>query len=231
MTSFLQNSAVPAIWIISSLELLLIGYMVYRFIKTKSRTILFTACMTLGLFFDAFIIALGSKVDASQMVVASRFRFIAHGLLIPLLFMISAEALELKKIPYYVAIGLTVTLMGLGLAEALATKLGVVEIANISRMASIKGATPGWADAISKVLSFGTVIPLMVVGIIYWIKKKTPYLFLSGFLMFAFSALGPATGNSEYIFYISMYGELLMVIFLILHDMFGDRKKKKAENK
>lgn len=156
MTSFLQNSAVPAIWIISSLELLLIGYMVYRFIKTKSRTILFTACMTLGLFFDAFIIALESKVDASQMVVASRFRFIAHGLLIPLLFMISAEALELKK---------------------------------------------------------------------------TPYLFLSGFLMFAFSALGPATGNSEYIFYISMYGELLMVIFLILHDMFGDRKKKKAENK
>ena len=56
-------------------------------------------------------------------------------------------------------------------------------------------------------------------------------LFLSGFLMFAFSALGPATGNSEYIFYISMYGELLMVIFLILHDMFGDRKKKKAESK
>ena len=41
--------------------------------------------------------------------------------------------------------------------------------------------------------------------------------------MFAFSALGPATGNADLIFYISMYGELLMVIFLSLYA-----KKKTA---
>ena len=77
-------------------------------------------------------------------------------------------------------------------------------------------ATPAWADAISRVLSFGTVIPMMIVGVIVWVKKKTPHLFLSGLLMFSFSALGPATGNSDLIFFISMFGEVCMVLFLYL---------------
>ena len=53
-------------------------------------------------------------------------------------------------------------------------------------------------------LSFGTVVPLMLVGIYVWIRQKTPHLFLSGFLMFFFSAVGPATGNTDLIFFISM---------------------------
>jgi hypothetical protein len=35
--------------------------------------------------------------------------------------------------------------------------------------------------------------------------------------MFAFSALGPATGNTDLIFFISMFGEILMVLFLYLY--------------
>ena len=57
----------------------------------------------------------------------------------------------------------------------------------------------------------------MIVGIVVWAKQKTPRLFLAGFLMFAFSALGPATGNFDLIFYISMYGEVLMVLFFYLY--------------
>ena len=54
-------------------------------------------------------------------------------------------------------------------------------------------------------------------SIIAWIKQKTPYLFLSGFLMFAFSALGPATGNFDLIFLISMLGEICMTLFFYLY--------------
>jgi len=79
-------------------------------------------------------------------------------------------------------------------------------------------ATPAWASLISSILSFGTVIPMMIVGIIVWIKQKTPHLFLSGFFMFVFSAIGPATGNADLIFYISMFGELLLVFFLYLYS-------------
>jgi hypothetical protein len=36
--------------------------------------------------------------------------------------------------------------------------------------------------------------------------------------MFAFSALGPATGNMDLIFFISMIGEVLMVLFFYLYS-------------
>ena len=144
-------------------------------------------------------------------------RFIAHGLLIPLIFPICAYALKLKK-PVIIGVwAVTGLLMIGGVAQALATVLEKWEIAGVVRLAS--GAdTPKWAEIISLVLSFGTVIPMMIAGIIVWIKQKKPHLFLSAFLMFVFSALGPATGNSDLIFFISMFGELLMVLFLYLYS-------------
>lgn len=35
--------------------------------------------------------------------------------------------------------------------------------------------------------------------------------------MFFFSALGPATGNTDILFLISIFGEVLMILFLILY--------------
>ena len=58
---------------------------------------------------------------------------------------------------------------------------------------------------------------MMAAGIIVWIRQKNPHLFLSGFFMFVFVALGPATGYTDLIFFISMFGELLMVLFLYLY--------------
>ena len=102
-------------------------------------------------------------------------------------------------------------------AFAISQKLGLSDdiIEHAQELVSTEN-TPGWATGISMALSFGTVIPLMIFGIIAWKKKKTPCLFLSGFFMFAFSAIGPATGNSDLIFYISMFGELLMVLFFFI---------------
>jgi len=226
MTAFLEMSCKGAIWIIALLELALFALMLLRYRKTKSLITLLTACITFGLFYDALIIGLGAFIDPAAAPFVSRIRFISHGVLIPLLFAICALALDLKKPFSTIVFALTGVLMAAGLAEALATVLGVTEIAGIARMASVKGATPAWAEGISSVLSFGTVIPLMIVGIIVWIKQKTPYLFLSGFFMFAFAALGPASGNSAYIFYVSMYGELMMVLFLMLY---GEKKAKSAK--
>jgi len=217
MTSFISNSAVYGIWTIAVLELVLFYFQLKNYSKSKSQIMILTAAITIGLFIDAFIIGLGAFVNINAIKGISRIRFISHGLLIPLLFAICSLALDLKKPYSSIVYGLTVVLMLAGLAEALATVLDVTEIAGISRMASVKGQTPAWAEGISSLLSFGAVIPLILVGIIVWIKQKTPFLFLSGFFMFAFSALGPATGNTQFIFYISMYGEILMVFFLYLY--------------
>ena len=104
----------------------------------------------------------------------------------------------------------------LGIAEGFATELSVQRVAEVLRCKSGDG-TPAWATAVSSILSYGTVVPLIIAGVVVWIKQKTPALFLAGFLMFAFSALGPATGNFDLIFFISMFGEVCMALFFLIY--------------
>jgi len=68
------------------------------------------------------------------------------------------------------------------------------------------------------VLSFSYIRGLLSIVRFYWFSS-----FLAGFLMFAFSALGPATGNFDLIFYISMFGEICMALFFLLY---AKRKKE-----
>ena len=223
MIEFLGATCLPMILVIAFLELAMCGFMVFRYVKTKSLITLVIACLTFGLFYDALVIGLGGFVNPEGAPFFSRMRFILHGILIPLLFVIIALGLDFKKPWNLVLFILTGVLMVAGIAEALATDLIVKTVGGVSRFAD-SGNTPGWATAISNVLSFGTVIPLMVAGVYYWVKNKNPFLFLAGFLMFAFSALGPATGNAQFIFYISMYGELLMVAFMLLYAIKKEKK-------
>ena len=110
-----------------------------------------------------------------------------------------AASLILKEIPYR--------------KEAYIRVLGVETVAGVTRYVSV--SAPAWAEIVNSLLTFGTVIPLMIVGIVVWKKQKTPNLFLAGFLMFAFSGLGAAC--LELMFYISMYGEVLMATFFYLY--------------
>lgn len=222
MRDFLLASCPIAIWCITALELILTVLMYKKYAEnkgTKNGTLMLcTALITTGLFIDALGISLGSVLSGTIMTVISRIRFISHGILIPLLFPICAYALNFNGTWKKIIWVLTGILMVAGLAEALATVLEMSTIAGVTRFKAGE-ATPGWASGISNLLSFGTVIPLMIAGIVVWIKQKTPFLFLSGFFMFAFSALGPASGNADLIFYISMYGEILMVLFLYLYAL------------
>ena len=215
MRDFLISICPVTIWIIVVLEVL-IAALLFALGKKKKQPLAFWAgILTLGLILDAALIGLGTSLPADVLRAVSPVRFIAHGLLIPLLFPVCGYALKLKKPAMTVIWILTILLMIAGAAQAVVTKLELRELAGVLRYAAGEG-TPRWAEAVSRVLSFGTVIPLMIVGVIVWIKQKNPHLFLAGFFMFAFSALGPATGNTDLIFFISMFGELLMVLFLYL---------------
>ena len=176
-------------------------------------------CMGLiaaGLFYDAFIISLGSVYTGPALLYISQLRYVSHGGLIPLIFPICAYALRARK-PVLTGVWIfTAVVIVAGIAEGFASVLELEEIGGIIRYVS-SDSSPAWAETISSILSYGTVVPLIICGIIVWIKQKTPYLFLSGFLMFAFSALGPATGNFDLIFLISMLGEICMTLFFYLY--------------
>ena len=213
MRDFLISICPVAIWVIVAVEVLIA---ILLLCLKKKPIVICTVLVTLGLILDAVIIGLGAFLPNDVLKAISPVRFVAHGVLIPLLFPIIGYALNLKKPVMIVVWIFTVLLMIAGAAEGIATVLEPKTIAGVVRYAATDG-TPKWADIISKVLSFGTVIPMMIAGIVVWVRQKTPHLFLSGFLMFAFSALGPATGNSDLIFFISMFGEVLMVLFLYLY--------------
>ena len=217
MRDFLLASCPVMLWVIAALHLLFMFLAFRGWKRTKEPLYLLTALVVLGLFYDALILAFGTVLkEGAALAFLSRFRFVFHGALIPLLFPICAYALNFNKTWKTVVWVFTGVLIVLGVAEGFATELAAQQVAGIVRYTSGDG-TPGWAQAVSSILSYGTVVPLIAAGVIVWIKQKTPFLFLSGFLMFLFSALGPATGNFDLIFYISMFGEVCMALFFLLY--------------
>ena len=225
MRSFLLTSCPVLVWVITVLQAVftILAFRAWR--RDRSPLFLLTALVGIGLFYDALILSLGSVLQPGPLFTGlSRMRFVAHGALIPLLFPICAYALNFRK-PWKTIVWIfTGILIVLGIAEGFATDLSMQQVAGIVRYTSGDG-TPGWAEAVSSILSYGTVVPLIVAGIIVWIRQKTPFLFLSGFLMFLFSALGPATGNFDLIFFISMFGEVCMMLFFLLYA----KKKSRAD--
>ena len=217
MREFLLRICPTALWIIAACECLLMGLALRKSDKGKKTLHLLSGLVAFGLFYDALIIALGSRLGENAVfMLLGRLRFVFHGALIPLLFVICAYALDFNKTWKTVVWVFTGIFIILGIAEGFATDLNVQQVAGVLRCTSGEG-TPAWAKAVSGILSYGTVVPLIIAGIIVWIKQKTPALFLAGFLMFAFSALGPATGNFDLIFFISMFGEVCMALFFLVY--------------
>ena len=222
MRDFLMASCVPALWIISAFHIVFMVLLFRKFAATKNILFLLSGILTFGLFYDAAILALGSVMQEGALLMGlSRMRYVLHGMLIPLIFALCAYALNAKGFWLKAIWVLTSVLMALGIADGCVRTIGVETVAGVCRYASV--TAPAWAEIVNSLLTFGTVIPLMIVGIVVWVKQKTPHLFLAGFLMFAFSGLGAAC--LELMFYISMYGEVLMALFFFLYAL---KKEKLA---
>ena len=222
MRDFLFASCVPALWIISTFHIVLMVMTFSRYRKTKNILFLLTGILTFGLFYDAFILALGSfMTEGSLLQALSRLRYVLHGTLIPLIFPLCVYALGGNRFWKKLVWALTCVLIALGLADGCVRTIGAVTVAGVCRYASV--SAPAWAEIVNSLLTFGTVIPLMIAGLVVWKKQKTPTLFLAGFLMFAFSGLGAAC--LELMFYISMYGEVLMALYFYLYAL---RREKTA---
>lgn len=214
MRDFLFASCPVALWIITVIHVVFMALLFSQYRKTKQTIFILTFDIAFGLFYDAFVLALGTVLPAGWLLsILSRLRYVFHGMLIPLIFAICAYALDFKGLALKLTWVLTGVLIALGVADGCIRQLGVETVAGVTRYASVYA--PAWAEIVNSLLTFGTVIPMMIVGVVVWVKQKTPHLFLSAFLMFAFSGLGAAC--LELMFYISMYGEVLMTVFLYLY--------------
>ena len=221
--SFLDIITGPTILVIAALEVVLFVLLLRRFIKTKSLISLFAGLIAIGLAYDALIIDLGMWVNANNMLFLSRLRFVFHGLLTPLLFALSARSYKLSKPLVITLFSIMGALMLFGIIEGSLNVLTESTTANISRLAIDKETTPKILYKGSTIINIISIIPVIVIGIIAWVKQKNCYLALAGIFMFVFSAIGPAIGLTEYIFFISMIGEILMISFILLYDIKKDK--------
>ena len=223
MRDFLFASCVPMLWVITAIELLFTVLLLTRYVKSKNIIFLLSGLICVGLTYDALALSMGSFMTEGPLLLAiSRMRYVFHGGLIPLIFAICAYALNFKGIWKMAAWVFTGILIVLGVADGCIRVIDTTTVANICRYASV--SAPAWAEIVNSLLTFGTVIPMMIAGVVVWVKQKTPHLFLSAFLMFLFSGLGAAC--LELMFYISMYGELLMALFLYFYAMHKSKQTK-----
>ena len=214
MRDILFSTCPVMLWVITVVEVFFTVLLFSRYAKSKNLIYLLSGLICVGLSYDALALAVGSFMTEGPLLMAiSRLRYVFHGGLIPLIFLICAYALNFKGFWKTAAWVFTFVLIALGIADGCIRTIGATTVAGICRYASV--TAPAWAEIVNSLLTFGTVIPMMIAGIFVWIKQKTPHLFLSAFLMFAFSGLGAAC--LELMFYISMYGELLMTLFLYLY--------------
>ena len=191
MKELLFASCPSMLWIISIVELVFTVLLLSRYGKTKNLIFLLSGLICVGLTYDALALALGTVMaDGPALMAISRLRYVFHGGLIPLIFAICAYALDFKGIWKTVAWVLTGVLIVLGVADGCIRQIGVEVVAGVCRYKSVYA--PAWAEIVNSLLTFGTVIPMMIAGVVVWVKQKTPHLFLSAFLMFAFSGLGAA---------------------------------------
>lgn len=211
MRELLISIAPALVWILAIMEALTAVVCIRN---SKRILSVLSAAVSIGLAIDAAIIASGSLIGEGGFLQAmSQFRFILHGLLVPLLIPIAFYTYGIqRKAAKYVLWGITGAVIICGIIMGLLTVIEPVNFAGILRYGQAP-ATPKFAKTVNTILSFGGVLPLIAVGIAHLVKHKSPYLMLSGLVMFAFSALAPATGNMDLNFVTTMIGEDLMVFF------------------
>ncbi|HBI85585.1 MAG TPA: hypothetical protein DDX71_04770 [Ruminococcus sp.] len=217
MRDFLLNHAVPIAAVIGLAELLFAGILFADARRKSSVPVLLMGLIASGLAFDALVIAGGHALPAGILLILSRVRFLAHGLFLPLCIALCGYVLDWVYTKKLAVVWLvTVLICAAGGISGFVRGLELREFAGLLRYVSV--GTPVWAEKLNRFLNFGTVIPLIAAGIAAWIRQKNPCIFFAGFLMFLFSALGPATGNADLIFLISMAGEICMAGFFLLYE-------------
>ena len=218
MREFLIGNITPILWVMTAFYALMLALQL-RLRRADSRRgvlPLLMALVTFGLLYDAFVLALGTVTPAGGLLSGlSRFRYVFHCVLIPVCFPICAMAARFKPKALKIVWIVTLVTVLAGAAAGFSVKMQPEQTGALLRYATAPD-TPAWADSVQMALSIGPVLLLIAAGLAAWIREKNPHLFFAGALMFLFAALAPATGNSDLMFVINMFGEVFMALFFWL---------------
>ena len=222
MRKILIDTMAPILFIMAITDFVMIIMMFAAYRNNRKNLIpLLCGILCIGLFYDSLILALGSLLDYGPLFQgASQLRYILHCVLIPLLFPICAYSFGANKKIIKAVWAVSIVIMAIGLAAGIMTVTEPTTVGAIKRYSQSE-LTPGFAKGMTSYLDVFPVFVMIGVGAVLAIKKKNPDLMLAGAFMLLFTLLGIFLGkdpsgdrSKSLMFYISMYGESLMVFFL-----------------
>lgn len=222
MRKLLIDTMAPVLYVMTIADIVMIVMMFRTYAQNKKNHIpLLTGLLCVGLFYDSLILASGSFLSFGPVFkTLSQFRYILHCVLIPLLFPICAESLDADRKVMRVVWCISAIIMVLGLVAGIMTVTEPRTVGAIRRYAQ-SDLTPAFASGLVSFLDVFPVFVMIGIGAVITIKKKNPNLMLAGIFMLLFTLLGIFLGKDpsgdktqSLMFYISMYGESLMVFFL-----------------
>ena len=210
---------------VAGLEAVLMLVLLILAIAKKKPAIVLMFLIALGLTFDSAVVAFGSSFSDTLLDILSKCRYVAHGLLLPLTVAICAYVLEWEySIGMKLSWLLSILLCGAGGAAGWFRETSLSTFAGITRFAPTS-SSPEWAEMVGKYMPIAMVALLLISGLIYLIRHKKPFILLGGLCMLGFSLIGPLTGNTDLIFLISMFGEVLLLFFYALHAGTGYKEE------
>ena len=206
---------IPSIIISIIIYIIIIKLSISYYLNNKDIILIFFLIEIFGLIYDGAIILLGFLMSDSVLFFFNRLRFILHGILVPLLILFSAYAINATGKYFFIHLSILLILSIIGMLDGIFVKLKIVEDA-VLRRCTFDEKMPSFFMITFTIMNIGTVLNMIIVGIILLIRKEDYFFFLSGLFMLIFSAVGPAIGKPELNYLLSIYGEVLMIIFLYL---------------
>ena len=221
MRSIIISSMKPVLFIMTILDFFFLFKMFQEYRTKRNSQSLLVGLICIGLFYDSLILFLGNLMPFGNVLkFLSQFRYIFHCFLIPLLFPVCFDAINISKKYQKIIWILTLIIMLVGLISGIAVVTTPVSIGNLNRYAS-SALTPAFSQKVTSLLDTVPVFFMIGIGTYILMKKKNPNMMLSGIFMLVFTLLGIFLGKDpsgdptkSLMFYISMYGESLMVFFL-----------------
>ena len=214
--SFFDSIALGSIIVCTVLYALIFVLSIREYLKLKRLVFILLMIECIGFIYDGIIMVSGKKMSDNILKGTNILRYILHGILVPTLIAFTGYALQFRRDKLYINWVVTLICMILGLLAAASTKMKIEKEFGKIKRCGMHDDTPGWVSSIDTMMNIGSVIYMMIAGIILFIVKREFFYFLAGFFMLIFSAIGPASGNKDLNFLLSVYGEILMIIFLFV---------------
>ena len=138
--------------------------------------------------YDGIVLLIGFLLPESLLIFLNKFRFIFHGLLVPLLILFCGYKLDASGKTYYINLFINIILSIIGTIVGIISKIKIVEGSVLKRY-TLSVDVSKIELLIFTLINIGCVIYMIIVGVILFIKKKIIISFYQVFLCSFFQLL------------------------------------------